>query len=151
MKRRWVGITAVLVACVALTLTLIAIYAIPAPLPPPSPQLQTQFSVTINQLKLGWRSRSQPVQPIPPTSPPPYFTRERVERWGLVTAMIAVAIAVAGWVRREGFWLSFLACNLAAAAIAWHVFVVTLFVLGWSGLIFVFPISGRTKPQQPAT
>jgi len=145
MKRRWASITAVLVAFVALTVTLLALYVVPPP-PPPSPQMETRATLNINGFELGWKSKSQPLQQQPPP-PQPFFTQERVHDAGIATGGAALLFAVIGWIRREGFWLGFLAVSLAAAAMAWYVFVVVLFLLGLSGAIFLFPIDRWSKPD----
>ncbi|MEM6551011.1 MAG: hypothetical protein AAF750_02555 [Planctomycetota bacterium] len=147
MKRRWASITAVFIGCVALTVTLLAIYVVPPPQPPPSPQTQTHIELDIHGFKLGWQSKSQSAQQQPP-APQPFLTQQKVQYAGYATGGLSIVFALLGWVRREGFWLGFLAVSLATAAIAWYVFVVVLFLLGLSGGIFLFPIDRWSRPNQ---
>src|SRR5687767_9666750 len=72
MRRRWAGVTGMVLAMVALTATIWAEHVLPEP---PRPAVRATVNVTVGRLNFGWRSKSREA---PPPAPEPLFSRERV-------------------------------------------------------------------------
>jgi hypothetical protein len=94
--------------------------------PPPG------WEVELNVGKgMKWRLGNRPA---PPPQPATLVSRESIKLAAVILGCIAIALAVASWIRREGLALGLLGAFLGISAIAWEtiliVFAVFVFVGG---------------------
>ena len=112
MRRRWAGVTGMVLAMVALTATIWAEHVLPEP---PRPAVRATVNVTVGRLNFGWQSKTREA---PPPTPEPLFSRARVRLAGTVLGAVSLPLAVVSWVRRERAWWGVGICAFAFAAIA---------------------------------
>jgi hypothetical protein len=136
-KRRWFGISALLVSIVALACTIVSFHVLQEPRP------RTHSKITVNVGWFKWERESK----TPPDKPDlnQLVTPHQLRLAGIGIAVVALLLCALSWIRHEGFWLAFAACIFVAAAVAWIQFVLVFTVLLFTGLLFPF----LPKPKKP--
>jgi hypothetical protein len=141
MKRRVLGTVACVVGLAGVLTAVLAHHVVArAPEPPPS----WEVNVNIGDA-LKWRYGN-----APPAAPAQrsLISRDSMALVAIGVGCVAIAFAVASWIRREGVALGVLALFLGAAAIAWEQVVVLfgLFILvGGPAVWFYWPWAERRK------
>ena len=142
MKRRIWGTSACVVGLVGVIVAVVTFHFV-APPPDPPPGWEVQVNVTKH---LKWRFGNRPEAPPEPAR---LLSHERLKLAALIIGCVAITLAVASWIRREGATLGFLGCFLGVSAIAWEtvliVFAIFMFV-GGPVIWFDRPWSERRKP-----
>jgi hypothetical protein len=127
MKRRVLGTSACVVGLVGVIAAVLAFHVV-APPPDPPPGWEVQVNVTKH---LKWRFGNR-LEPAP--EPATLVSYESLKLAGVIIGCVAIALAVASWIRREGATLGFVGCFLGVSAIAWEtvlvVFAIFMFVGG---------------------
>jgi hypothetical protein len=138
MKRRVLGTSACVVGLLGVIVAVLAFHVV-APPPDPPPGWEVQVNVTKH---LKWRFGNRPEAPPQPAQ---LVSHESLKLTAVAIGCVAIVLAVASWIRREGATLGFMACFLGVSAIAWQtvlvVFAIFMFVGGpviwfdrpWSG------------------
>jgi hypothetical protein len=127
MKRRILGTSACIVGLLGVLAAVFAFHVV-APPPDPPPGWEVQINVT---QKLKWRFGNRPEVPPEPAT---LLSHEWLKLAAVIIGSVAIALAVASWIRREGATLGFVGCFLGVSAIAWEtvivVFAIFMFVGG---------------------
>jgi hypothetical protein len=138
MKRRVLGTSACVVGLLGVIVAVLAFHVVAPPSDPP-PGWEVQVNVTKH---LKWRFGNRPEAPPQPAQ---LVSHESLKLTAVAIGCVAIVLAVASWIRREGATLGFMACFLGVSAIAWQtvlvVFAIFMFVGGpviwfdrpWSG------------------
>jgi hypothetical protein len=145
MKRRILGTSACIVGLLGVLAAVLAFHVV-APPPSPPPGWEVQVNVTRH---LKWRFGNRPEAPPEPAT---LMSHERLKLAAVIIGCVAIPLAVASWIRREGATLGFVGCFLGVSAIAWQtvlvVFAIFMFV-GGPVIWFDRPWAERRKSTTP--
>ena len=138
-RKRWFGISALLVSIVALACTIVSFHVLEEPRP------RTHSKIT---LKVGWFKWERETK-SPPDKPDlnQLVTPHQLKLTGIGIAVVALLLSALSWIRQEGFWLGFAASCFVAAAVAWIQFVVVFALLLCTGLLFHFLPASKPEPE----
>jgi hypothetical protein len=91
-------------------------------------------------------------RPAVPPEPAPVVSRDTMSLAAIAIGCVAIAFAVASWIRREGVALGVLAAFLGTAAIAWEqvLFVFALFVFAGGPMIWVYWLQAERQKANAA-
>jgi hypothetical protein len=141
MKSRILGTIACVVGLVGVLAAVLAFHVV-APPPDPPPGWEVQVNLT---KKFQWKFGNRPEAPPEPAR---LLSHERLKLAAIIIGCVAITLAVASWIRREGATLGFVGCFLGVSAIAWQtvlvVFAIFMFV-GGPVIWFDRPWSRRGK------
>src|SRR5262245_27790317 len=113
MKSRALGTIGCVVGLLGVFATVLAQHVISRP-PEQPPGWEVEVDLAEN---LKWRYGNRP--PAPP-EPTPVISRDSMTLAAIAIGCVALALAVASWIRREGIALGAIASFLGVAAIAWE-------------------------------